>query len=70
MYAAQRVWLDWIAERFAEGAGGMGGEGGAGAEDEASCGIQETYTPARPLEAYQAETNYFLEFATQGYQVA
>ncbi|KAL9007339.1 MAG: hypothetical protein Q9173_007361 [Seirophora scorigena] len=59
MYAAQRLWLDWIADRFA----------GAKVEG-AGCGNRETYHPARPQEAYQAETSYFLEYATQPYQVA
>ena len=44
LYAGQRVWLDWIAERF------------AGVEVEDGCTATE-YVSARPYKEYQADGN-------------
>ncbi|KAK3702143.1 hypothetical protein LTR37_015118 [Vermiconidia calcicola] len=58
LYASQRIWLDWIAERF------------EGKSVKKGCGTKETYRPARRVGAYQKELGYYLEFATQSYEVA
>lgn len=60
MYASQRTWLDWIADRFA-GVPVRNGCGGAGANRVESL---------RPVAEYQPEPNFFLEFATAPYEVA
>ena len=58
MYGTQRMWLQWVADRFAGKAVKKGcqrmlyGSGGA----------------PRPLEAYQGDLNFFLEYANQPYQ--
>ena len=57
LYASQRIWLDWIAERF------------EGRSVTKGC-TSRTYTPARKVEAYQKELAYYLEIATQSYEVA
>ena len=57
LYASQRDWLDWIAARFSRGKVAKG------------C-IQELHSPSLPVEAYQKEGNYFLEYALYGYEVA
>ncbi|KAL8865806.1 MAG: hypothetical protein Q9174_006682 [Haloplaca sp. 1 TL-2023] len=57
MYAAQRTWLDWIADRF------------AGTEVEDGC-VQERVPSARDYGEYQVEVNWFIEYATQAYQLA
>lgn len=57
MYAGQRVWLDWIADRF------------AGRNAAPPC-TRRNYEPARAAESYQQQLEYFLELATQPYLVA
>ena len=57
MYAAQRTWLEWIADRF------------AGKEVEDGC-QQERIASARPYGEYQSSVNWFIEYATQAYQLA
>ena len=60
MYATQRIWLQWIADRF------------AGRNVTASSCEYSRLTARdapRPLNEYSPELTYFLEFATQGYQV-
>lgn len=57
MYAGQRVWLDWIADRF------------AGRQAAPPCTVQY-YEPTRPMQTYQKEVMYYLELARQSYQVA
>jgi pimeloyl-ACP methyl ester carboxylesterase len=58
LYASQRIWLDWIAERF------------EGKPAKTGCGNRTAYSPARRMEAYQQELAYYLEIATQSYEVA
>ena len=53
--ASQRLWMDWIADRFA---GIAPKPYYKGAE----------LVPARPVSSYQAEQNWFVEVATQPYQ--
>ncbi|TKA34166.1 hypothetical protein B0A50_00146 [Salinomyces thailandicus] len=57
LYASQRIWLDWIADRF------------AGRETAAPC-TRSFYSPARKLASYQTELELYLELATQPYEVA
>ena len=59
LYASQRVWLEWIWERFE----------GKKARN-ACCGEKKMYRPARKVETYQKELGYYLEYATQSYEVA
>jgi hypothetical protein len=58
LYASQRIWLDWIADRF------------EGKSVNCFCGKKQLYRPARKMEKYQKELGYFLEYATQSYEVA
>ena len=53
--ASQRVWMDWIADRF------------AGREMEGS-GVTEDLEPAVPLTAYQPELNWWLAGASNFYE--
>jgi len=55
MYAAQRNWLKWVEERFA-------GKGVA-----RGCRRRE-FESALPLERYQGELNWFLEYALDVYE--
>ena len=57
MYASQRLWLKWIADRF------------AGVELPRGC-QQSNITAARQYQYYQKESNWFLEFAIQPYETA
>ncbi|KAF7193720.1 hypothetical protein HII31_04970 [Pseudocercospora fuligena] len=57
LYAGQRIWLDWIADRF------------AGNQTTKGCS-QRTLTPARPIESYQKQLAYYLQLATDPYMVA
>ncbi len=52
LQATQRIWMEWIASRF------------AGCEVKPEC-RSVTLTPARPIESYQAEQNWYVEPATQ-----
>ena len=61
MYASQSTWLDWIADRFAGRAVKPGCAGG---------GVGERVQSVRPVEEYQPEANFFLEFAEEAYEVA
>lgn len=55
--ASQRLWMDWIADRF------------AGRDAHADRGGRELQVKAaRPLSAYQSELNWYLGSATQFYQ--
>lgn len=54
LQASQRVWMDWIADRF------------AGREIRTCCQRREL-TPARPTTSYQAEQNWYIKPATQFY---
>lgn len=57
LYATQKQWLGWIADRF------------AGVPVAAGC--QNTVLqPYLPIEQYQSELSYYLELATQPYEVA
>ena len=55
--AAQRLWLDWIRDRFA----GIKIPGGCSAK---------RYVSARPYQYYQAETSYYLMWADAAYETA
>lgn len=57
LYAAQRIWLDWIADRFSDTPQSPG------------CS-RRNFSSFWPQDVYQANGNYYLEYATQGYQVA
>jgi len=52
--ASQRLWMDWIADRF------------AGRELRSGC-QRTTLAPARQAANYQAEQNWYVECATQSY---
>ena len=67
LYASQRLWLDWIAERFAAA---DKVKNGTGNEDNGSCSAKNFTSGPMPTENYQTELEYFLELATPGYQVA
>lgn len=57
LFASQRLWLGWIEDRFA----------GKGVNE----GCQTSrFASARPYQKYQRETNWFLEYATQAYELA
>ena len=57
LYASQRTWLDWIADRF------------AGRHVPERC--QFSRVPSvRPYSEYQVNLNWFLEYATDAYEVA
>ncbi|GME46410.1 Secretory lipase, partial [Neofusicoccum parvum] len=57
MYAGQRVWLDWVADRFA------GVPLGGGCRN-------SSYGSVRDVDSYLKDFNYFLEPVTSPYQVA
>ena len=56
LYASQRIWLDWIEDRF------------AGVETPQGC-RRSSYKSARPYQYYQQELNWFISLATQFYQL-
>lgn len=57
--ASQRVYMEWIADRFA---------GKVIADDiKAGAGKERTLQPARPANAYAKEQNWYLEAATEGW---
>ena len=56
MFASQRVWLDWIAERF------------AGRRVAKGC-HSSVFNSARPFQSYQHELNWILTSATAPYQL-
>ncbi|KAF2673199.1 prolyl aminopeptidase-like protein, partial [Microthyrium microscopicum] len=58
MYASQRLWLDWIAARFAH----------KSAKSGYSATTYGTGNAVMPLSAYQGNLNYFLEYATAPYE--
>ena len=57
MYASQRTWLDWIADRFANKSAPQG------------CS-STTVSSFRPYGEYQGEVNWYLEYGTAAYQTA
>lgn len=57
MYASQRTWLDWIADRF------------AGKSVPEGCNIS-SIPSFRPYSEYQLDSNWFIEFATAAYETA
>lgn len=57
LFATQKQWLRWISDRFA----GVPVDGGC---------QSMVMQPSLPIEHYQKETNYFLEWETQAYEVA
>jgi pimeloyl-ACP methyl ester carboxylesterase len=60
MYAAQRLWLDWIADRFE----------GKPTVKRCNSYIYAASMAPRPVEQYEGDLNYFLEYATAPYQTA
>jgi pimeloyl-ACP methyl ester carboxylesterase len=57
LYASHRIWLDWIADRFA---GVHAGDG---------C-LRRDLSNLRPVNTYQAELGYYLQLALEPYAVA
>jgi pimeloyl-ACP methyl ester carboxylesterase len=60
MYASQRIWLDWVADRFLDKATSF----------EYTNAIYGSANTAMPVGAYQGNLNYFLEYVTAPYEVA
>lgn len=56
-YASRRIWLEWIAARF------------AGTPPPAGC-HRELIKSALPYSQYQYETNFFIEYAMESYELA
>ena len=54
--AGQRLWMEWIADRFA----------GKSVESQAR-GESTVVAPARPVQTYEGEQNWYLEAATEFY---
>lgn len=62
VYATQQIWLEWLDQRFSK-RGPFHRKG--------TCSQLEVGSTApRPLEEYQGEPNYFLEYSLDSYQVA
>ena len=57
LFASEQTWLDWIAARFNR------------ARPEPSC-TRQIHRPIRPVEAYEAQVNYFLEVPIYAYETA
>ncbi|KAL9054494.1 MAG: hypothetical protein Q9162_004140 [Coniocarpon cinnabarinum] len=57
MFSAQQMWLDWIAARF------------NGEATEPSCS-NELQRPIQPVQSYETEINYFLEYPLYAYETA
>ena len=57
LFASQQIWLDWIAARFNQEAINPG------------CQFS-TRNPIQPVEAYEAQINYFLELPEFAYETA
>ena len=57
MYAAQRVWLKWIEDRF------------AGVPTPSEC-HRSNYSSARPYQDYQRDGNWYIKLAGEPYEVA
>ena len=56
-YASRRIWLDWIAARFADVPLSAGCE-------------RQLIKSAWPYERYQYETNFFIEYSMENYELA
>ena len=74
LYATQQIWLSWLDERFAAGSSYVNGaestDSGA-PSGKGGCSFQTVGSAApRPLDDYQGNLNYFLEFALDAYEVA
>lgn len=68
LFASQRLWLAWIAERFGLSVAVTSRSGstfGGG-----RCRSTNFTSAPFPTEDYQTELGYYLELATQAYQVA
>jgi pimeloyl-ACP methyl ester carboxylesterase len=57
LYASQQIWLGWIADRF------------AGVHTDDGCSSRNL-SSLRPVQTYQAELNFYLQFALESYTVA
>ena len=55
LFAGQRIWFDWIADRF------------SGVQEPPGC-QNTTITPPRPVDNYQQNANYFLEYPLYAYE--
>lgn len=62
LFAGRRVWLDWLARRFAS----VGRKTACPNE----CVVTNYTSGPWPIQNYQPELGYYLELATQAYQVA
>ncbi|KAK8239718.1 Alpha/Beta hydrolase protein [Phyllosticta capitalensis] len=62
LYAGQRVWLDWIGDRFEE----VGGDGG---KTKKRC-RNKTYKAVREVDKYSQDLQYSLSFVRYPYQIA
>ncbi|KYK59049.1 hypothetical protein DCS_00176 [Drechmeria coniospora] len=78
LFATQQIWLDWLDERFASAGDGderidkgKGKGKGEDAEAEGRYAVHEVGddTP-QPLDHYQRNLNYFLEYSLDDYQLA
>ena len=58
LFASQRLWLDWIASRF------------AGVEVKSGYQHSEASSLARPISSYQSDANWIITPATESYQLA
>lgn len=72
LYATQQIWLDWLDERFSRGScHGTPTDGEHCRERRGGCSVQEIGGDApQPLDHYQGDLNYFLEYSLDDYQVA
>ena len=57
LFFGQQIWLEWIAQRF----NGVRIEGGC---------RRTPIQPELPLESYQEELGYFLQYPLYGYEIA
>jgi pimeloyl-ACP methyl ester carboxylesterase len=60
LYASQQIWLEWISDRFT---GVHAGDGHHGCSS-------RNLSSLRPVHTYQAELNFYLQFALESYTVA
>ncbi|POR38097.1 Secretory lipase [Tolypocladium paradoxum] len=72
LYATQQIWMDWLDERFAAGSGhGKHKDPNARDGHRGACTVHEIGGDApQPLEHYQGDLKYVLEFSLDTYQVA
>ncbi|KAI1501890.1 Alpha/Beta hydrolase protein [Biscogniauxia marginata] len=66
MFAGQRVWLDWIADRFR----GVPAREGCGGGDAAAAEARTTLRPLWDVGAYQKDRNWYIEWNQYAYGIA